>query len=76
MTETRLVETRGCARNSDNVDKSDILEVRLFGRVGCSVEERAVRRKQKCDRNNISEEEGGGDKMRGKECNVTQSIQM
>ncbi len=59
-----------------------LLRRAILWRRGClergftSLEERAVWRKQKCDRNNISEEEGGGDKMREKECNVTQSIQM
>jgi hypothetical protein len=30
VTET-ILEPRGCARNSDSVEKSDIVEERLFG---------------------------------------------
>jgi hypothetical protein len=37
VTETRSVETRDCARNSVTVEKSDIVEERLFGREGLLV---------------------------------------
>jgi hypothetical protein len=35
--ETRLVEPRGCARHSYTVEKSNIVEERLFGREGLLV---------------------------------------